>query len=55
MSPTPLDPTQKMNGLDLGQIGFVLTSPNNACTSMGEGAEPMDEEEVVAETTEILV
>ena len=43
-----------MIGLDLGQIGDVITLPNNACTSMGEDAEPMDEEEVVVETTEIL-
>ena len=55
MLPTPLDPSQTMNGLDLGQMGDVLTSPNNACTSMGEDAEPMDEEEFVEETTEILV
>ena len=55
MSPTSLDPSQTMNGLDLGQMGDVLTSPNNACTSIGEDAESMDEEEVVAETTEILV
>ena len=55
MSPTPLDPSQTMNGLNLGQMGDVLTSPNNVCTSMGEDAEPMDEEEVVVETTEILV
>ena len=55
MSPTPLDPSQTINGLDLGQMGDVLTSPNNACTSMGEYAEPMDEEEVVAELTEIIV
>ena len=44
-----------MNGLDLGQMGYVLKSPNNACTSMGEDAEPMDEREVVVETTKILV
>ena len=42
-----------MNGLNLGQMGDVPTSPNNACTSMGEDVETMDEEEVVAETTEI--
>ena len=53
MSPTPLDPSQMMNGLNLGQMGDVLTSPNNACTSMGEDAETMDGEEVVAEPTEI--
>ena len=55
MSPTPLDPSQTRNGLNLDQIGDVLMSPNNACTSMGEDAEPVDEEEVVAEPTEILV
>ena len=33
----------------------VLTLPNNTCTSMDKDAEPMDEEEVVAEPTEILV
>ena len=55
MSLTPLDPSQTMNGLDLGQMGDVLTSPNNTCTSMDEDAEPMDEEEVVAEPTKILV
>ena len=55
MCPTPLDPSQTMNGLDLVQMGNVLTSPNNACTSMGKDAEPMDEEDVVVETTEILV
>ena len=55
MSPTPLDPSQTMNGLDLGQIGYVLTSANNACTSMEKDADPMDEEEVVAEPTKILV
>ena len=55
MSPTPLDHSQTMYGLDLSQMGDVLTSPNNACTSMGKDADPMDEEEVVAETTEILV
>ena len=55
MSPTPLDPSQTMNGPDLDQMVDVLTSPNNACTSMGEDAEPMDEEEVVVETTKILV
>ena len=53
--PIPLNPSQTRNGIDLGQMGDVLTSPNNACTSMGKDAEPMDEEEVVAETTEILV
>ena len=52
---TPFDPSQTMNGLNLGQMGDVLTSPNNACTSMGKDAEPMDEDEVVVETTEILV
>ena len=36
-------------------MGDVLMSPNNACTSMGENAEPMDKEEVVVETTELLV
>ena len=36
-------------------MGDVLTSPINACTSMSKDAEPMDEEEVVVETTEILV
>ena len=55
MSPTPLDPSQTMNGINLDQMGDVPTSPNNACTSMGEDAEPMDEEEVVVETTEIIV
>ena len=55
MLPTPLDPSQMMNGLDLGQMGDVLLSPNNACTSMVKDAEPMDEEEVVVGTTEILV
>ena len=55
MLPTPLDTSQTMNGLALGQMGDVLMSPNNDCTSMGEDAEPIDEEEVVAETTEILV
>ena len=55
MLPIPLDPSQTMNGLDLGQMGDVLTSPNNACTSMGKDAESMNKEEVVAETTEILV
>ena len=54
MSPTPLDPSQTMNGLDLGQMGDVLTSPNNACTSMDEEAEPIDKEEVVAEPNKIL-
>ena len=53
MSPTPLNPSQTMNGLDLVQIGDVLTSPINACTSMGEDAEPMDEEEFVVEMTKI--
>ena len=43
-----------MNGLDLDQMGDVLTSLNNACTSMAEDAEPMDEE-VVSKLTEILV
>ena len=55
MSPTPLDPSQTMNGLYLEQMGYVLTSPNNSCKSMDEGAELMDEEEVVAEPTEILM
>ena len=55
MSPTSLDPSQTLNGLDLDQMGDVLTPPNNACTSMDEDAEQMDEEEVVAEPTEILV
>ena len=55
MLPTPLDPSQTMNGPDLVQMGDVLTSPNNTCTSMGEDAEPMDKDEVVVETTEILV
>ena len=55
MSPTPLDTSQAMNGLDLGQMGDVIKSPNNACISMGEDAEPMYEEEVVVETTKILV
>ena len=55
MSPTPLDPSQTINVPDLVQMGDVLTSTNNACTSMGEDAEPMDEEEVVVETTNILV
>ena len=27
MSPTPLDPSQTMNGIDLCQMGDVLTSP----------------------------
>ena len=44
-----------MNVLDLGQMGDVLTSPNNACTSMDKYAEPMDKEEIVAEPTEILL
>ena len=48
MLPTPLDPSQTMNVLDLGQMVDVLTSPNNACTSMSEDAEPMDREEVMA-------
>ena len=30
MSPTPLNPSKTMKGLDLGQMGDVLTSPNNA-------------------------
>ena len=55
MSPTPLDPSHTMNGLDLGQMKDVLTSPNNACTSMDKDAEPVDEEEVMVEPTEILV
>ena len=55
MSPTPLDPSQTMNGINLGQMGDVIKSPNNACTSMGEDAEPLYEEEVVVETTKILV
>ena len=55
MSLTPLDPSQTMNGLDLGQMGDVLMSPNNACKSMGEDAEPMDKEEIVVDTTKILV
>ena len=55
MPPAPLDPSQMMNGINLGQMGDVLASPNNACTSMSKDAEPMDEEEVVVETTEILV
>ena len=55
MSLTPLDPSQTMNGLDLGQMGDVLTSPKNACTPMGKDAEPMDKEEIVVDTTEILV
>ena len=55
MSPTPLDPSQTMNGLDLDQMGGVLTSPNNACISMDEDAELMDKEEAVAEPTKILV
>ena len=55
MLPTPLDPSQMTNELDLGQMGDVIPSPNNACTSMGEEVEPMNEEEVVVETTEILV
>ena len=55
MSPTPLDPSQMMNGLDLVQMGDMLTSPNNAYTSMDEDAEPMDEEEVGAKLTKILV
>ena len=33
----------------------VLTSPKNACISMDEDAEPMDEKKLVAEPTEILV
>ena len=48
MSPTPLNPSQTMNGLDLDQMGYVFTSPNNACTSMDKDAEPMDKEEDVA-------
>ena len=44
-----------MNGLDLDQMGDVLTSPNNSCTSMDKDTEPMDKEEVVVEPTEILV
>ena len=44
-----------MNGLDLVKMGDVLTSPNNACTSMDKDAESMDEEEVMAELTKILV
>ena len=44
-----------MNGLDLDQMGDVLTSPNNACTSMDKDAEPMEKEEVVSEPTKILV
>ena len=48
MSLTPIDPSQTMNGLELVQMGDVLTSPNNACMSMDEDAEPMDEEEGVA-------
>ena len=55
MLPTPLDPSQTMNVLDLGQMGDVIKSPKNACTSMGEDAEPMYEEEVVVETNKILV
>ena len=55
MLPTPLDPSQTMNGLDLGQMRDVLTSPNNACTPMYEDAETMDKEEVLAKPTEILV
>ena len=55
MSPNPLDPSQTMNRLDLDQMGQVLTSSNNAYTSMDEDTEPMDEEEAVAEPTEILV
>ena len=55
MSPTPLNTSQTMNGLDLDQMGDVLTSPNNDCTSMDEEAETMDEEEAVAEPTEIVV
>ena len=55
MSPTPLDPSQMINGLDLGQMRQVLTPTNNACTSMVKDAERMDKEEVVAEKTEILV
>ena len=55
MSLTPPYPSQTMNGLDLDQMEDVLASPDNACTSMGEDAEPMNKEEVVVETTEILV
>ena len=55
MSPTSLDPSQMMNGLDFYQMGDVLKSPNNACTSMDKDAELMGEEEAVVEPTEILV
>ena len=44
-----------MNELNLGQMGDVFTLHNISCTSMDEDAEPMDEEEVVAEPTKILV
>ena len=49
MSLIQLDPSRTMNGLDLGQMEDVLTSPNNVCTSMDADAEPMDEEEIVVD------
>ena len=55
MSPTPINPSQTMNGLNLCQMGDVIMSPNNAFTSIDEDVDPMDEDEVVAEPTEILV
>ena len=55
MSPTPINPSQTMNGLNLDHMGDVLTSPNNAFTSMDKDTEPMDKERAVAEPTEILV
>ena len=55
MSLTPIDTSQTMNRIDLVQMGDVLMSPNNACTSMCKDAEPMDKEEIVVDTTEILV